>query len=80
MKAFILVRVPALRSGGAVGALRGMSGVVEAHAIYGESDVIAKVEVPDIRDLDELVLEKIQALEYVESTRTFIVMESLDEQ
>ena len=80
MLAFCLIRVPALRSGGAVQSLRKLAGVTEAHAVYSETDVIAKLEVPDLKALDELVLGKIQDLPGVESTRTFIVMESLDAQ
>lgn len=78
MLAFILIRVPALRTGGAVQVLKSIPGVVEAHGLYGESDVIVKVDVPDNKTLDELVMEKIQGLPEVESTRTFIVVESLE--
>ncbi len=44
----------------------------EASAIYGETDVIAKIEVDDAASLDDLVVNRIQAISVVESTRTFI--------
>jgi DNA-binding Lrp family transcriptional regulator len=66
------MKVPAKQIGGLVDELRSYPGVVEASAIYGETDVIAKIEVPDQDALDELVLHRIQSIEAVESTRTFI--------
>jgi DNA-binding Lrp family transcriptional regulator len=72
MKAWVLMKVPAKQIGGLVDELRSYPGVVEASAIYGETDVIAKIEVPDQDALDELVLHRIQSIEAVESTRTFI--------
>lgn len=77
MKAWILIKVPAKQIGGLVEELRSYPGVVEASAIYGETDVIAKVEVPDQDSLDELVLERIQSIAAVESTRTFIGVGSM---
>jgi DNA-binding Lrp family transcriptional regulator len=72
MRAWVLIKVPAKQIGGLVDQLRSYPGIVEASAIYGETDVIAKVEVPDQESLDELVLQRIQSIEAVESTRTFI--------
>lgn len=72
MRAWILIKVPAKQIGGLVDELRSYPGVVEAAAIYGETDVIAKVEVPDQHALDELVVQRIQSIAAVESTRTFI--------
>jgi DNA-binding Lrp family transcriptional regulator len=77
MKAWVLIKVPAKQIGGLVDELRSYPGVVEAAAIYGETDVIAKIEVPDQAALDQLVLERIQAIEAVESTRTFIAIGGL---
>ena len=46
-------------------------------AVYGETDVIAKLEVPSQAALDDLVIERIQAIPTVESTRTFIGIGSM---
>lgn len=72
MRAWVLIKVPAKQIGGLVDELRAYPGIVEACAIYGETDVIAKIEVDDQAALDELVVQRIQSIEAVESTRTFI--------
>ncbi|HET7767650.1 MAG TPA: Lrp/AsnC ligand binding domain-containing protein [Chloroflexota bacterium] len=72
VRAWVLIKVPAKQLDGLVEQLRRFPGIVEASAIYGETDVIAKIEVPDSAALDELVVHKIQGIEVVESTRTFI--------
>jgi DNA-binding transcriptional MerR regulator len=72
IRAWVLIKVPAKQIGGLVEELRGFPGIVEAAGIYGETDVIAKIEVEDHRALDALVVERIQGLDVVESTRTFI--------
>lgn len=77
MLAWVLIRVPAKRIGGLVDRLRAFPGIVEAAAVYGETDVIAKIEVPDQRALDQLIIERIQAVPEVESTRTFIAVGGL---
>jgi DNA-binding Lrp family transcriptional regulator len=74
MRAWVLIKVPAKQIGGLVDELRSYPGIVEASAIYGETDVIAKVEVPDQDALDELVLQRIQSIDAVDSTRTFIAV------
>lgn len=74
MRAWVLIKVPAKQIGGLVEALRAFPGIVEAAAIYGETDVIAKIEVPNQAALDELVMQRIQSIEAVESTRTFIAV------
>ena len=74
MRAWVLIKVPAKQIGGLVDELRSFSGIVEATAVYGETDVIAKVEVPDQPALDDLVMQRIQTMPNVESTRTFIAV------
>ena len=72
VRAWVLIKVPAKQLDGLVEELRRFPGIVEASAIYGETDVIAKIEVSDSAALDELVVHKIQGIQVVESTRTFI--------
>jgi DNA-binding Lrp family transcriptional regulator len=74
MRAWVLIKVPAKRIGPLIEELREYPGIVEAAGIYGETDVIAKLEVPDQDALDELVVQRIQSIEAVESTRTFIAI------
>lgn len=72
VRAWVLIKVPAKQIGGLVEELRGFPGIVEAAGIYGETDVIAKIEVEDSAALDDLVVRRIQGIGTVESTRTFI--------
>ncbi|HEU5315409.1 MAG TPA: Lrp/AsnC ligand binding domain-containing protein [Chloroflexota bacterium] len=72
VRAWVLIKVPAKQLDGLVELLRGFPGIVEASAIYGETDVIAKIEVDDAPALDDLVVNRIQGIDVVESTRTFI--------
>lgn len=70
--AWVLIKVPAKRIDGLVEELRTYAGIVEASGIYGETAAIAKREVANQDALDDLVMQRIQTIEAVESTRTFI--------
>ncbi len=80
VEAFVLITVPANRSGDIVRMLMAYDFVKEAAAVYGEADVIARVATPSIQSLHELVMEKIQNLPNVRVTRTFIIIPSLHEE
>jgi DNA-binding Lrp family transcriptional regulator len=73
MRAFALLRVPAKQVAQTLGRLRDIEGAVAASAVYGETDIIARIEVPGQAELDEAIINQIQALPEVEATRTFIV-------
>jgi len=75
--AFVLITVPAKRSGVVVKLLRKIPQVKEAAAVYGETDLVAKVEAKTLPELDRLIMEKIQGSQEVKSTRTFITVEKL---
>jgi DNA-binding Lrp family transcriptional regulator len=81
VSAFVLITVPANRSGDVVQILMSeyQDFVTEAAAVYGEADVIAKVETPSVQKLHELVMDKIQNLPNVRVTRTFIIIPQLHE-
>jgi DNA-binding Lrp family transcriptional regulator len=72
--AYVLIKAPPKQVGDVVEKLRNFPGIVEACALYGESDVIAKIIVPRQDELDDLVMNQIQSLPAVESTRTFIAV------
>jgi DNA-binding Lrp family transcriptional regulator len=81
VSAFVLITVPANKSGDVVRTLMEnfQEFVTEAAAVYGEADVIARVETPSIQSLHELVMDKIQNLPNVRVTRTFIIIPQLHE-
>lgn len=72
--AYVLIKVPAKQIGGVLEALKGFDGISEASVVYGETDIFAKVEVADQAELDRVVVEQIQGIAAVESTRTFIAI------
>ncbi len=74
MQAYLLIKVPAKHAGGVLEQLKEFSGVAEASVVYGETDIVARLEVADQDELDDLILGKIQGLPSVESTRTFLVV------
>ena len=77
MRAFVLLRVPAKQVDRTLDRLSELEGIAEASAVYGETDIIAKLEVPSQAELDELVIGRIQGMPEVEATRTFIVVGGL---
>lgn len=74
MLAYVLIKAPPKQVGGVIESLRAFPGIVEACALYGESDAIVKIDVPSQAELDDLVMNRIHSLPAVESTRTFIVV------
>lgn len=70
---YVLVKVPALYSGGVVVCLMDLPEVVEAAAVYGESDVIVKIETSMQEERDSVIMEKIRRIPFVEFTRTYAV-------
>lgn len=75
--AFVLITCPAKKSGSVVEELRKHSEIKEAAAVYGETDIVAKVQAPTMQELDRLVMEIIQGSPDVTSTRTLLAVEKL---
>ncbi len=75
--AYVFITVPAKHSGGVVEELQKYDAVKEAAAVYGETDVIAKIQVENLVEIDQLVMDKIQANSCVTVTRTFITVKDL---
>ncbi len=77
MLAYVLMKVPSKEVDAVMEELKTCEGVVEASTVYGESDIVAKVQVKDQKELDSLVMDQIHKIGAVESTRTFLVVERL---
>ena len=77
MQAYLIMKVPGKGVGRVMEALKGIDSIKEASTVYGESDIIAKVQVDNQEDLDSLVINRIHGIPDVESTRTFIVIRNL---
>lgn len=74
VQAYVLVKASAKQIDAVLEAIGRLDGVVEASVVYGESDLICRLEVPEQAALDRLVMRELHAIPAVESTRTFIVV------
>lgn len=56
-------------------AIAAVDGVVDAHVVAGDVDFIAKVRVDTPADVKGVVADRIQAIDGVETTETYIAMD-----
>lgn len=73
--AYIMVITAAGRSDDLVDQIRGIDGVNEAHIIAGDFDILVEIEAPTIEGVRDTVVGKIQELEGIGTTRTYIALE-----
>jgi DNA-binding Lrp family transcriptional regulator len=71
--AFVLISVDTGGEKSVLQKLRQIPEVVLSNELYGEWDIIAKIEVKDIRDLDGIVSLKIRKVPGVKLTSTMVV-------
>jgi DNA-binding Lrp family transcriptional regulator len=74
-KAYVLLKVKAGMERNVVNNLKAFDEVVEINELYGEWDIILKVEVERFEEMDMLLTEKIRTVSGVEDTSTMIVAE-----
>ena len=58
-----------------INTLRDNIGVEEAYVVYGVYDLVAKVSAPTMKELKEIVINKIRQAPGVRSTLTMIVVQ-----
>ncbi len=75
--AYVLITVPSKHSGEVVEALRKHPEVQEAAAVYGDTDIIVKIQAPSLIELDQVIMDGIQGRPDVKTTRTYLVVEQL---
>lgn len=73
--AFIMVKTAAGESEASVERIRELSGVVEAHVVAGEYDVIAEVNASEVYDVLHTASSSIQGLDGVVDTKTYIALD-----
>ena len=76
IEAIILITAPAKYSGGIVEILKEIPQIVEVGALYGDIDVYAKVSVESMEALENVVMNRIQNIDTVTSTRTLLIIPS----
>lgn len=73
--AYILVSVEAGRAKEVLEVIRGLEGMKQAHACWGQPDIFAFFEVADDHELADVVLDAIHNLDGVRSTETHLVVD-----
>jgi DNA-binding Lrp family transcriptional regulator len=54
--------------------LKKFSGVIDVSSVYGEYDIIMKVQKTDMEDLQKFLVEKIRPIQWVDKTSTMITV------
>ena len=73
VEAYILIKVKVGVERKVVDKLQSLKEIKDINELYGEWDIIAKIEVATIEDLDALITEKIRDIGDIELTSTMIV-------
>ncbi len=72
--AYLLILVKPGEETTVVEKLNQMDEVKMTDVVYGEYDIIAKVEVPDMSALQKFLMEKIRKIDEIERTSTMIAI------
>ena len=76
MKAYIVITTKAGAAGSVAQAMTELPGVKMADACWGTGDVYSVVEFQAWKDLNALVIDKLQSMPGVERTETHVAVES----
>lgn len=74
-KAYILIETLPGKGMELVGSVKSIPGVLTVDLVTGPYDVIAHVEAPDLKNLGDMIVKKIQATGFVARTLTCITVE-----
>ncbi|WP_132059481.1 Lrp/AsnC ligand binding domain-containing protein [Halorussus amylolyticus] len=75
VRAYVAVITGSGASEDAVGTVRDLTGVTEAHVVAGDFDVVAEIEGETVRDLQKIVTEGIHDIDSVGTTRTYVQLD-----
>ena len=74
---FALLSISPLHEKEVYETLKNTPQVVEVHPLFGEYDILVKIECADIDEIGEVVIKKIRAAKGVVDTKTLIGTKSL---
>lgn len=74
-KAFVLINTEIGSEADVLKDLKKVEGIIEARAVYGVYDIVARVEADTMDKLKEIVTWRVRRLDKVRSTLTMIVVE-----
>jgi len=75
MMAYVLINTEIGSESEVLDAIKKIKNVIEAHAVYGVYDIVAKIEAETMDKLKETVTRKVRRLNKVRSTLTMITIE-----
>ena len=68
-----MVKTEAGMTGEVIKNLRAMPEVKRVYQVYGDYDIVARIETDDVEHIKETLSEKVKQLDYVNSTLTLLV-------
>ena len=68
--AFVLISTAPTKDHEVYNELMKVKEVVELHPLFGEYDLIAKIEAPDLNQLGQIVVDKVRSIAGVIDTKT----------
>jgi len=71
--AYVLITAKSGSERAVVEALKKLQEVKEVKILYGEYDIIARVQVDDIQELNKFLIEQVRPIGSVEKTSTLII-------
>jgi DNA-binding Lrp family transcriptional regulator len=67
---FVLMHISPLHEYEVFNKLSKLPEVIEVHPLFGEYDLIAKIEAEDYEDIGEIIINKIKTIEGITDTKT----------
>jgi DNA-binding Lrp family transcriptional regulator len=74
---FALLSISPLNEKSVYAALKNVPEITEIHPLFGEYDILIKIECSDIDRIGEVVIQKVRALKGVVDSKTLIGTKSL---
>ena len=74
IKAYVLVVTDPGRTRQVIQALHEVPGIVEINEVLGPYDIVAEIEVDDLKDIPPILGGKIRTLEGIESTTSLVTL------
>jgi len=74
---FALLTISPLKEKEVFEALTNMPEISEVHPLFGEYDILVKIESPDIDSIGDVIIKKIRSLKGIVDSKTLIGTKSL---
>ena len=75
---FALLSISPLHEKAIFNALNNIAEIAEVHPLFGEYDILVKIDCSDIDDIGDVVIKKIRSLKGIVDTKTLIGTRSLE--